>query len=103
MTALSSTWGFVAESTDRAMRPKRLRSIAEVQCAVADQHPQEFVVMKGRDVLGTTSDEEEAFALWKHAWSDGKPGEPIVIPPLAERIVMRQRRLGRGAEPARRR
>jgi len=84
------------------MRPKTIQSVTDAQAAVADLHPSEFVVMKGRVVLEITSDKERAFAVWTRAWADGTPGEPIVIPPLQERLLLRQRLAGRGAEPWRR-
>ena len=72
-------------STEPRKEPADTKTLAERQRALADAHPEEYVVVLGDRVLVHTNDKGRAFSCFHEAWDDSSEQKPVVIPPAAIR------------------
>jgi hypothetical protein len=64
-------------------------TLADRQAALADQYPDEYVVLRGEQVIAHTPDKQGAFALYDSAIEEVNDEEAILIPPAARRRISR--------------
>lgn len=83
-------------------RPPPSRDKGARQAALAAQHPEEYVVLRGDQVLMHTSDEEQAFACYEDALDHPDEDEPLIVPPGALRKLPRPVVRGRALARSRR-
>lgn len=65
------------------------QTLAERQAALADQYPEEYVVLRGERVIAHTPDKQGAFAHYDAAVEEAGEQEPILMPPGAQRRTPR--------------
>lgn len=73
--------------TDRSNGLHNAQTQEERQAALADDYPNEYVVLLGERVVVHTTNKDEAYAHYDSAFGEAGSVEPIIIPPGALRRI----------------